>query len=429
MGGKNRHTFEKRMFSNILRRIGEAAPEDAALTLYQGYMVLARDPTRLKKQLPTWHLPIRPPTDDLTFAAMEVERIGNALKLIPGIHSYSPVKVADRNDWDGVRAKALALVAAEWRRLRATRPTAQVFTFRAECSRSDKSFHMTSPQITSDIGGYVVGWFDTFQPHLEVDLARNRQADIKLSIKIRQESVLMWLLRIPLSGGLPVGTTGKVLVLLSGGFDSPVASERVMNRGCTVDWVHFDGYPYTSQEVITKVRRIQRVLNAIQPPGNEFGNLYTIPFSKIQEAIRDVCPEAYRTVMYRIFMMKLASRLACAVRALALVTGDNMGQVASQTLGNLMVVDRAATKLVLRPLLAWNKCDIMARAREIGTHDLSSSGGTEDCCTVFAPVNPSTSADPRTVERCMKRLEERDIEGLLDQALKDRRRHRRDDIV
>ena len=232
---------------------------------------------------------------------------------------------------------------------------------------------------------------------------------LAVELEIRKDRAFLCYERIDGPGGLPPGTGGSVLALLSGGIDSPVACYLMMKRGCLVDYVTFHSEPYTPPELILKVGRLAGQLNRFQFGGR----LAAVNLVEAQKAIRDTCESRYRTILYRRFMVRIAAVLARVYGAKALVTGDNIGQVASQTLSNLAVVSAAAPTMILRPLLAFDKKDTMVLARHLGTL-AESEHSVPDSCTVFAPADPATSAKFYRVEAQEARL---DVMGLIHACL------------
>lgn len=233
-------------------------------------------------------------------------------------------------------------------------------------------------------------------PRLKVDLA---DPDLRLEVEVRPGRAFLSWERVPGPGGLPVGCSGTALALVSGGIDSPVACRQMMKRGCRLHYVTFHSAPYTPPETVEKVARLVRVLNRYQDPGRLFA-VNLLPF---QKRVRDHCQEKFRTLMYRRMMMRIACWIADRMHAGSLVTGDCLGQVASQTLRNLNTVERAADRLVLRPLISFDKKESIAIARGTGTLDISNEN-VPDSCTVFAPASPATGAHPHQLEHEEQRL-------------------------
>ena len=280
-------------------------------------------------------------------------------------------------------------------------------TFKVYSRRSDKSFPLTSPEINKELGNAVL----LGCPSLAVDV---HDPAFTLKVEVRDEGVYMYVDEIAGPGGLPIGSGGKGLLLLSGGIDSPVAGYMAMKRGVSVDALHFWSYPITGERSKDKVVRLAQILQEYNPRLR----LHIAHFTAIQTAIMEKCPERSRVTIMRRMMMRVASRVAEKIGALALFTGENVGQVASQTLESLAAIEDAASVPILRPLICFNKVETIDLARHIGTYDLSVLP-FEDCCTVFVPRHPVTR--PRLdevldaesalgieplVEDCVSRLEE-----------------------
>ncbi|MFD9882804.1 tRNA uracil 4-sulfurtransferase ThiI [Streptomyces alboflavus] len=278
-----------------------------------------------------------------------------------------------------------------------------VRTFAVRARRRDKQFPLTSHAMEVHVGARLKGAL----PHLAVDLG---SPEVLLSIQVdRKESYLTWT-RLPGLTGLPVGSSGRALVLLSGGYDSPVAAHRAMRRGLACDFVHFNGAPYTNPSSVYKAYALARELNRYQPPGH----LHVIALGKAQKQLAVAGAGRLQVVAQRRLMVRTASALAARTGAEALVTGDSLGQVASQTLANMTAVDEAASLPVLRPLLGWDKQEIIDEAHTIGTADVSVLPD-EDCCQLLAPPRVSTRANLPRLRAVEKRIDVDDvIETLLD---------------
>lgn len=274
-------------------------------------------------------------------------------------------------------------------------------SFKVETKRSDKSFHMTSIQLSQYVGGELAEAF----PDTAVDV---HHPELTVHLEVRDYAAYVHAAPTPGAGGMPVGSNGRAVTLLSGGIDSPVSSYMIARRGVKVVPVHFFSFPYTSEAAKEKVLTLARLLT------DYCGSMcmYIVPFTHIQEEIRDKCPEEYFTLVMRRFMMRIAERLAKDNRCSAIVTGENLGQVASQTM-EAMACTQAVTDLpVLQPLIGMDKEDIIRYARKIGTFETSILP-YEDCCTVFTPRHPRTKpreSEVAAVESVM------DIAGLVDEA-------------
>jgi len=264
-------------------------------------------------------------------------------------------------------------------------------SFRIEARRSDKRFPHTSVEINQRVGAYVKE-----RTSARVDL---ENADLTCSIEVLEKHALIYLERLPGPGGLPVGTSGKVVVLLSGGIDSPVAAWKMIKRGCTAIFVHFHSFPYTNKESQEKAKQITKLLADYQLRSK----IYLVPFAEVQRHIMVDTPLETRVILYRRYMLRLAERIAQMERARVLVTGDSVGQVASQTIENIDVISRAVRMPILRPVIGDDKLEIVAVARRIGTYDISIQPD-QDCCSLFVPRHPATKAEIRAIEAAETRL-------------------------
>lgn len=266
-------------------------------------------------------------------------------------------------------------------------------TFKVEAKRADKRFPYKSPEICMEVGGAILDE----NPHLTVDV---HNPDILVMVEVRDFAAYIYTSKIPGVGGMPVGTNGRATLLLSGGIDSPVAGYMVAKRGVELDAVHFYSYPYTSE------RAKQKVLDLAQLLAGYCGriNVHIVPFTEIQLAINEKCPKEQMTIIMRRIMMYIANAVAKKNGSLALVTGESIGQVASQTIQALSVTDDASELPVFRPVIGMDKDEIITIARKIGTFETSILP-YEDCCTVFTPKHPNTKP---VLEKIKK------SEGLLD---------------
>jgi thiamine biosynthesis protein ThiI len=264
-------------------------------------------------------------------------------------------------------------------------------SFRIDARRGDKSFPLTSVEINQRVGAYVKE-----RSGARVDL---ENAELTCWIELVEKYALIYLERLRGPGGLPVGTSGKVVVLLSGGIDSPVAAWKMIKRGCTPVFVHFHSFPYTNKESQQKARQIAKLLANYSLKAK----IYLVPFAEIQRHIMVNTPANTRVILYRRYMMRLAEQIARSERARVLVTGDSVGQVASQTIENIDVISRAVSMPILRPLIGDDKMEIVDVARRIGTYDISILPD-QDCCSLFVPKHPETKADATGIENSEARL-------------------------
>jgi thiamine biosynthesis protein ThiI len=315
-----------------------------------------------------------------------------AERRVASVFGVANFSIAARSPRDLETLKENILAALEGRRCG---------SFRVQSKRSDKSFPLNSPEINRILGGAIkqkTGW--------RVDL---ENAELTVSVEILPDHAYFAFDKLPGAGGLPVGVSGRVVSLLSGGIDSPVAAYRMMQRGCRIAFVHFHSVPYldaTSQE---KARALVRALTRHQ----FFSRLYLVPFGELQRQIVASVLRPLRVVLYRRMMVRIAEEIARRERAQALVTGESLAQVASQTLQNLAVIEGAATLPMLRPLVGMDKQEIVDQARRIGTFEISTIPD-QDCCQLFVPRHPATRASADDVQEAESRL---DIPALVALAL------------
>ena len=365
--GLNRHSFEMKLMSNIRRRTQR----------YGKFKIYSRQST----------IYVEPAEETCDLAAAY-----DACKKVFGIIAIARA-VPCPKEKEAIFATAKeylgpALLAAK--------------SFKVESKRSDKSFPMGSIQLSQWVGGAL---HDTF-PHLTVDV---HNPELTVYLEVREDAAYVHGPAEAAAGGLPIGMGGHAVSLLSGGIDSPVSSYMIAKRGVQLELLHFASPPYTSQQAREKVLQLAQELTAW------CGRLtvHIVPFTEIQEEIRRKCPEDHFTLIMRRFMMRLADRLAHELCCKALVTGESLGQVASQTIQALCVSDDVATMPVLRPLIGMDKEEIVRIARHVGTFDTSILP-YEDCCTVFTPRHPKTKPNLEEVREYEAAL---DIDGLCGKAL------------
>ncbi len=298
-------------------------------------------------------------------------------------------------------AEATSAIGEIWDAMRPMLEGRSPKSFRVKVRRVNKQFPIESPAVERTLGERVIA-----EKSWTVNLSK---PELTLWVEALGEHALVYADREPGAGGLPLGTGGKVLCLLSGGIDSPVAAWRLMRRGCTVLFVHFHAYPILSIASQEKVRELAGILARRQLKSK----LFLVPFGAVQQQIVLAVPPPLRVVIYRRFMVRIAEEIARRNNALALVTGDVVGQVASQTLENIAAVDQVATMPVLRPLISCDKEEITAEAREIGTYETSILED-QDCCALFTPELPSTRTPMRLAEEAEQAL---DVPALVSLAL------------
>ncbi len=365
--GLNKSSFEDMLLKNIKRRIGNLG----RFTYFR-----AQSTVRIT------------PEDDTADISAAVER----LKKIFGIASICRACVCEK-DFDDICAKSFDYLADELE---------NAGTFKVAAKRSDKSFPMDSPAICSELGAAILEKF----PHLSVDV---NDPDVTVTVEIRDTKAYVHAGAVKGAGGLPVGSSGKALLLLSGGIDSPVAGWMMAKRGVHIAAIHFESPPYTSERAKLKVEELCGKLT------DYCGGiaLHCVPFTEIQEAIKDNCPEEYFTIIMRRIMMEIAQRIAEKEGYLALITGESVGQVASQTLAAIRCTDAVCRIPVFRPLVGMDKTEIVNIARKIDTFDISTLP-YEDCCTVFTPKHPKIRPLLADVEKAQSAFE---FESAIDKAV------------
>ena len=320
------------------------------------------------------------------------EAVIEKVKPIFGIQSISPVYIVEK-DMEVAKKVVLDLLSQE---------DLEGKTFKIMTRRSDHTFEMDTNQINLFLGDAVLEAF----PDIKVQL---KQPDITVRIDVRREHLMVSLKTIQGAGGLPVGTSGRAMLMLSGGIDSPVAGYLAMKRGMEIQCVHFASPPYTSPQALEKTKllaaKIARFGGSIQ--------FLTVPFSRIQEEIKKSVPEAYLMTIMRRFMLRITDQLRENARALAIANGESVGQVASQTLDSMMAINDVTNTPIIRPVATMDKLDIIKVAEEIDTFELSIQP-FEDCCTVFAPPSPKTKPKLEKARQYEARL---DVEGLIKEAV------------
>ena len=275
-------------------------------------------------------------------------------------------------------------------------------TFKILTKRSKKNFFLTSPEINQEIGAFIINKLNK-----RVDL---KQPEITYFIEIVENFAFSYLKKIKGLGGLPVSTSGKAIVLLSGGIDSPVAVFYGLKRGIQTVFVHFHAYPYANKQSIEKVEKIVKIFKQYQ----NIAKLYLVPFADIQKQILIYTPANLRIILYRRMMLRIAERIAQKEKALSLITGESLGQVASQTLENIKTIEDSVDILILRPLIGMDKEEIINKAKEIGTYKLSILPD-QDCCSRFLPKNPKTKAKIKEVRIAEEKL---NIIKLISETIK-----------
>ncbi len=323
---------------------------------------------------------------------IDMDEVSDRISRVFGIAAYSRALQVEK-DMDVILEQAPIYLADQLKDAK---------TFKVEGKRSDKKFPLKSPELSAQVGGAILSKF----PHLKVDV---RNPDILVTIEIREKFAFIRGNQTKGAGGMPTGTAGKASILISGGIDSPVAAYMMAKRGLVLNAIHFASPPYTSPQSEEKVHNLLRKVSKYS------GNicLLTVGFTEIQEEIRDKCPEELFTLIMRRFMMRIAQRIAENEDSKALITGESLGQVASQTLNALACTDAVVGMPVFRPLIGLDKDEIIKVSRKIDTFNISIEP-YEDCCTVFTPKHPKTKPQISIIETAEQAL---DVEGLIDRAL------------
>ncbi len=321
---------------------------------------------------------------------LDPQNIIEILQDVSGIHSLSLVLKTDP-DIENLKNISLEMVKAE-----------EGKTFKVHAKRANKKYPIISDQINREIAGHILR-----NTKLKVDV---HNPDILVSVEIREEGAYVFAHTYPAAGGYPLGVGGKTMLMLSGGIDSPVAAYLLMKRGIRIECVHFASPPYTNAGVIEKLKDLLGKLNKYQPEIR----LNIIPFTKIQEDIYKYCDESYAITIMRRMMFRIAERMARRRRCLAISTGESVGQVASQTLDSMQVINEVTRMPVIRPVVCYDKEDIIKLARKIDTFEISIRP-FEDCCTIFAPKNPKTKPD---YKKCLEFEEKWDWESEINEAVK-----------
>lgn len=331
---------------------------------------------------------VKPLSDDIDLdeACLKISRVF-------GIVSYSRAAICEEKTLESIIATAPVYLEKELKAVK---------TFKVEARRSDKRFPYKSPEICAELGGVILDKF----PHLSVDV---HNPDLIVNVEVRDFGAYVHGAAHKGAGGIPVGTSGNAAILISGGIDSPVAAYMMAKRGLKLTAVHFASPPYTSKraedKVVRLLRRVSRYAGKM--------TMYTVPFTKIQKTIKNECPEELFTIIMRRLMMQISSRIAADNDCTALITGESLGQVASQTIGALSCTDDAADLLVFRPLIGMDKQEIIDISYKIDTYDISIEP-YEDCCTVFTPKHPRT----RPVLKYVKEAQEKaNFEPMIEEAL------------
>lgn len=365
--GLNKKTFEDMLTKNIKRRIKGL-----------GKFVCTSAQSTLR---------IEPQEDSI-----DLDEVVERVRKIFGIAALSRACVCEK-DFADITEKSISYLADV---------LGSAKTFKVNAKRSDKAFPMKSPEICAELGGVLLEKF----PNLTVDV---NEPEVTVTVEVRDTNAYVHGEKLRGAGGLPVGSSGKALLLLSGGIDSPVAGWMMAKRGIHIAAIHYVSPPYTSDRAQLKVEQLCEKLT------DWCGGIafYCVPFTELQEAIKDNCPEEFFTIIMRRLMMEIAQRIAAKDGCLALITGESVGQVASQTMAAIACTDAVCRIPVFRPCIGMDKTEIIEIARKIDTFDISTLP-YEDCCTVFTPRHPKTHPHLDEIERAEGKL---DVDALVREAL------------
>ena len=368
--GLNRNTFEGALLKNIRRRLAPVGPFDVRFA--QSTISITPGP------------------------GADFEAAVDRVRKIFGVITFSRACVTEKT-MENVCAAAVEYLRPQLSAVRA---------FKVETKRSDKKFPLKSPEISAEVGAALLDAY----PNLHVDV---HNPDVTVRVEIRDFGAYVHGEPEQGAGGIPVGTGGKAALLISGGIDSPVAAWMMAKRGVELTPIHFASPPYTSERAEQKVADLLRRVAAYA------GRMYmiTVPFARVQEEILDKCPEEYFTILMRRFMMRISAEIAKIEGCAALITGESLGQVASQTMQAIAVTDEASPLPVFRPLIGMDKSEIVSISRKIDTYDLSVLP-YEDCCTVFTPRHPRTRPELAAVLEAERAL---DVENLVRACVEGRR--------
>lgn len=366
--GLNRSTFEDILVKNMKRRLAATVGKFYFTKSQSTIVAEAKD-------------------EDVDF-----EKAVEVLSRVFGIAAFSRAAVCEK-DFESIKNTALEYLGDELR---------QVKTFKVNAKRSDKRFPMTSPEICREVGAHLLRNIKS----LSVDV---HNPDITVTVEVRDNNVFIHGNQIKGAGGMPVGSAGRVALLISGGIDSPVAGWMMAKRGLQLDAIHFAAPPYTSKKAEMKVHDLASIVAKYSGRIN----FAVVNFTEIQETIKEKCPEELFTIIMRRLMMKIAVRLAEKDSCGALVTGESLGQVASQTLGAIACTDAAVNMPVFRPLIGMDKDEIITISRKIGAFETSILP-YEDCCTVFTPKHPRTRPTIELIEKAEGAF---DFSEMIDRAV------------
>lgn len=377
-------------YTEVMIRYGELSTKGKNRKDFIGR--LAGNVTKVLRDFP--QIEIHPKHDrmHIVLNGAPFEEVDQHLKKVFGIQSYSPTIRVEKT-LATIEKTALALMQETFK---------EGMTFKVNTKRSDHHFAYDTNELNLKVGDYL---FD----HMSGLKVEMKHPDIVLRIEVRQDAIYISNQLLHGAGGMPVGTGGRAVMMLSGGIDSPVASYLALKRGVDIEMVHFYSPPYTTERALNKAKELTGIL------ANYAGRItfIAVPFAEIQETIKEKIPEGYLMTVQRRFMLKLADMIRERGGALAIFNGESVGQVASQTLESMAAINDVTTTPVLRPVATMDKTEIIALAEKIGTFDLSIQP-FEDCCTIFAPPRPKTK--PR-IDKAREYEARLDVDGLLQRAM------------
>lgn len=377
-------------YTEIMVRYGELSTKGKNRKDFIGR--LAGNVTKVLRDFPQVRIHPRHDRMHIVLNGAPFTAIDQRLKKVFGIQTYSPtIKVAKK--LTAIQKTALALMKASFK---------TGMTFKVNTKRADHHFKYDTNQLNQLVGDYLYDHMDNLK-------AEMKHPDMVLRIEVRQDAIYLSNQLLHGIGGMPVGTAGKAVMMLSGGIDSPVASYLAMKRGVGIEMVHFFSPPYTTKKALAKAEELTGIL------ANYCGkiNFIAVPFAEIQETIKEKIPEGYLMTVQRRFMLQLADQIRGKRGGLAIFNGESVGQVASQTLQSMLAINDVTTTPVIRPVATMDKTEIIARAEKIGTFALSIKP-YEDCCTIFAPPRPKTKPKLAKARAYENRL---DAKGLIARAM------------
>lgn len=368
--GKNRYKFENALCEQVRRKLAKI----------DGEFEVIREQGRIFVE---------------AHGDFDCEEAIQEMGMVFGVTGISPVEVIENKDWEHLTKAVGDFVEQQY--------DIQNFSFKVKCRRSDKQYPLTSPEVCMEMGGYLLERF----PTLSVDV---HDPQVLIWVEVR-EKAYVYSRVFPGAGGMPLGTNGKAMLLLSGGIDSPVAGYMIAKRGVYIDAVYFHAPPYTSERAKQKVVDLAKLISRYTGPIH----LHVVDFTEIQLAIYELCPHEELTIIMRRYMMRIAETLAERSNCLGMITGESIGQVASQTMHSLAATNDVCHLPVYRPLIGFDKQEIVDIADRIGTYETSIQP-YEDCCTIFVAKHPVTKPEIKRIRQSEKNLAEK-IDQMVQTAL------------